>query len=289
MQGRRRRERRLRGRRSKLRAGLQEALSNGFEEMVEMMLAHADEQRTLPDREPLDASKLASQVDFAALFKAAPRQRRQENNWAHGYGIHDRRDEGDAFGLFRELQQYEKRQEQEGGRGGGGPHAYNSTGTHALQKEDQTAAWRSVTRARGMALRLGVAEASFLPPWLVLMRELVDGYEVVTRPSRQGQQLVVRLLDLFLWAVASGRPQMVQTLWRRSSSPIRVALIAKEMCARIRRHAKRTLAVAQTRERLELIEADCQRWLLGTLDNVRHVHSARRILLEKHALLLDIH
>ena len=265
----------------KLRAGLQEALSNGFEDMVEMMLSHADEQRTLPDREPLDASKLASQIDFAALFRAAPRQRRQENNWAHGYGIHDRRDEGDAFGLFRELQQYEKRQEEQGGR----RIEYNSTGTHALHKEDKTAAWRSVTRARRMSMMMGVSEAHLLPPWLVLMRELVDGYEVVTRPSRQGQQLVVRLLDLFLWAVAAGRPHMVQTLWRRSSSPIRVALIAKEMCQRIRRHAKRTLAVAQTRERLELIEADCQRWLLGTLDNVRHVHSARRILLEKHARL----
>ena len=31
-----------------LRAGLQEALSNGFEDMVEMMLSHADEQRTPP-------------------------------------------------------------------------------------------------------------------------------------------------------------------------------------------------------------------------------------------------
>ena len=52
----------------------------------------------------------------------------------------------------------------------------------------------------------------------------------------------VRLLDLYLWAVASGRPPMAAALWRRCKHPLRAALIGQEMCGRIRTPRPHSLA-----------------------------------------------
>ena len=61
------------------------------------------------------------------------------------------------------------------------------------------------------------------PPWLALIQQLVDGYTF--------RKHYVRLLDLYLWAVASGRPPMAAALWRRCKHPLRAALIGQERLA----------------------------------------------------------
>ena len=95
----------------------------------------------------------------------------------------------------------------------------------------------------------------------------------------------VGLLDLFFWSVASGRADMAATLWRRCPDPTRAALVASDMCVRIRRLHAHRLAVSQTREKLRRIEAECNEAVTGVLDNVRDSVSARSILLSQYSTL----
>ena len=87
------------------------------------------------------------------------------------------------------------------------------------------------------------------PPWLALIQQLVDGYTFRKR--------YVRLLDLYLWAVVSGRPLMAAALWRRCKHPLRTALIGQEMCGRIRKLRPSSLATREAREMLAAVESIC--------------------------------
>ena len=120
-----------------------------------------------------------------------------------------------------------------------------------------------------------------------MMSELVDGYELDPgTPGTVGPDRVqLRILDLFLWAVASGRAEMAATLWRRCAEPTRAALVACEMCVRIRRLQSHNLAVTATRTKLERIERECKEAVTGVLDNVRDAVSARAILLSQNSTL----
>ena len=111
------------------------------------------------------------------------------------------------------------------------------------------------------------------PPWLALIQQLVDGYTFRKR--------YVRLLDLYLWAVVSGRPLMAAALWRRCKHPLRTALIGQEMCGRIRKLRPSSLATREAREMLAAVESICLQATQGMLDNVRSAKSARQILLNQ--------
>ena len=111
------------------------------------------------------------------------------------------------------------------------------------------------------------------PPWLALMQQLVDGYTF--------RKHYVRVLDLYLWAVASGRALMAAALWRRLKHPLRAALIGQEMCGRIRKLRPQSLATRGGREALAAVNAICLHATQGMLDNVRSAKSARQILLDQ--------
>ena len=74
--------------------------------------------------------------------------------------------------------------------------------------------------------------------WIELLSNLADGYEHFIE-ARCKQDLTQRELlmptwsDLMMWAVLAGQHQMTRVLWQRARSPMRVALQAASLCARL--------------------------------------------------------
>ena len=258
----------------RMRAALHEALEHGHHTLVAALLDHIEEQSSLaPDGERLTVSRLVQSIDIAALFVPKP-------PGSVSVPI-------DEFGLFASL---ELRRKEAG-------HA-SSLGSAPPAAAPEPLAAREVS---------GALEP---PLWFEMMSELVDGYSLETSTSSskppppapapkdapphkksataRGIELGrvhVGLLDLFLWSVASGRAEMVATLWRRCPDPTRAALVASDMCVRIRRLHAHRLAVSRAREKLQRIEDECNEAVTGVLDNVRDSVSARAILLSQYSTL----
>ena len=72
---------------------------------------------------------------------------------------------------------------------------------------------------------------------------------------------------------------------RRSSFPMRYALIGREICMRIRKRPGHHQVVAEAREALQEMQRQCQASLLGCLDNVSSPNAARKILLSSRGTL----
>ena len=121
--------------------------------------------------------------------------------------------------------------------------------------------------------------------WQQMTADFVNGYGLhfVFVEGRLVPQL--GLTDLLLWAVASGMPQMVYILWRYVDDPIRVALVASEMCTRVKARQWSKLGNAGVRDQMEAIQRLCQDAIIGVLDKMVYSYSVRTMLQRRKSTL----
>ena len=109
------------------------------------------------------------------------------------------------------------------------------------------------------------------------LREYIRGFERYAK-----RQIVVNAFDLMCWGICGGAVDFVQMMWKRSVSPLRAALIGKQMCAILRK------SVSDKSSDLDELEQWFETTAVGVLEQLPDQESARKLLLTAEAEHCDL-
>jgi hypothetical protein len=101
------------------------------------------------------------------------------------------------------------------------------------------------------------------------------------------RQIVVNAFDLMCWGICCGATEFAKVMWTRSLSPLRAALIGKQMCSRIHERVRDT-PEADTSNTLSSLELWFEDAACNLLEQIPDQESARKLLLTSESDFQDL-